>query len=211
LRAAGVRGEVVSGSLQELAPTGLEVDGECISLIVSAGPPGLRARAMKRAFDTALTGAALVAFSPVMLIAGLAIKLGDGGPVFFVQRRLRRGNRFFQMLKFRSMRVDKADAHGNRSASLNILPANDQGQEIFGSRDDLASSLGAVPTGFAYPYGQYDAVARNLVEEAGFGWAVTTNGQIIHPRRHDRHALPRIRVQNWNGQEFVCAMRKCGA
>jgi lipopolysaccharide/colanic/teichoic acid biosynthesis glycosyltransferase len=118
LRAAGVRGEVVSGSLQELAPTGMEVDGECISLIVSAGPLGLRARAMKRAFDTALAGAALVAFLPVMLIAGLEIKLGDGGPVFFVQRRLGRGNRFFQMLKFRSMRVDKADADGNRSASL---------------------------------------------------------------------------------------------
>jgi len=96
----------------------MEVDGECVSLIVSAGPLELRARAMKRAFDTALAGAALVAFLPVMLIAGLAIKLGDGGPVFFVQRRLGRSNRFFQMLGFRSMRVDKADAVGNRSASL---------------------------------------------------------------------------------------------
>lgn len=117
LRAAGVRGEVVSDSLQELAPLGLEVDGECISLIVSSGPLGLRARAMKRAFDTALAGLALIVLSPIMLAAATAIKLGDGGPIFFVQRRLGRGNRFFQMLKFRSMRVDRADAAGNRSAS----------------------------------------------------------------------------------------------
>lgn len=117
LRAAGVRGELVSGSLQELAPLGMEVDGECISLIVSTGPLGLRARVMKRAFDITIAGIALIILSPVMLIAALAIKLGDGGPVLFVQRRLGHGNRFFQMLKFRSMGVDKADADGNNSVS----------------------------------------------------------------------------------------------
>jgi len=37
--------------------------------------------------------------------------------VFFVQRRLGRGNRFFGMYKFRSMRAERADADGARSAS----------------------------------------------------------------------------------------------
>lgn len=117
LRAAGVRGEVVSGSLQELAPLGLEVDGECISLIVSLGPLGMRARAIKRAFDLGVASAALIILAPLMLLIALVIKVNDRGPVFFIQRRLGRGNRFFQMLKFRSMTVDGADSEGNRSTS----------------------------------------------------------------------------------------------
>ncbi len=117
LRAAGVRGEVVSGSLQTLAPLGMEIDGECISLIVSTGPLGMRARAMKRLFDLAAAGTALAVLSPVMLLAAIAIMLEDRGPVFFIQRRLGRGNRFFDMLKFRSMKVAQADADGGRSAS----------------------------------------------------------------------------------------------
>lgn len=117
LRAAGVRGEVVSGSLQKLAPLGMEVEGDCISLIVSTGPLGLRARAVKRAFDLAVAGTALFVLAPVLLLVALAIKLEDRGPIFFTQRRLGRGNRFFQMLKFRSMKVEGADADGNRSAS----------------------------------------------------------------------------------------------
>ena len=117
LRAAGVRGEVVSGILQDLAPIGLEVDGECISLIVSTGPLGLRARAMKRVFDLVVAGCALVALAPVMVLAAIAIKLNDRGPVLVIQRGLGRGNGFFDMLKFRYMRVEQADADGDRSAS----------------------------------------------------------------------------------------------
>lgn len=117
LRAAGVRGEIVSDILQDLAPIGLEVDGECISLIVSTGPLGLRARVIKRVFDLVVAGCALIALVPVMFLAAIAIKLGDRGPVFFIQRRLGWGNRFFYMLKFRSMKVDRADADGDRSAS----------------------------------------------------------------------------------------------
>ena len=42
-----------------------------------------------------------------MLVTALLIKLEDGGPVLFVQRRLGRGNRFFGMYKFRSMKVER--------------------------------------------------------------------------------------------------------
>jgi lipopolysaccharide/colanic/teichoic acid biosynthesis glycosyltransferase len=47
----------------------------------------------------------------------VAIKLEDGGPVLFIQRRLGRGNQFFDMLKFRSMREEKLDHNGSRSTA----------------------------------------------------------------------------------------------
>ena len=117
LRAAGVRGEIVTDRLEDLAPIGLAVEDGWRSLVVSTGPLGMRQRVMKRAFDCAVALGALVALAPVIALAALAIKLEDGGPVLFVQPRLGRGNRFFDMLKFRSMRVEQADRHGSRSAT----------------------------------------------------------------------------------------------
>ena len=84
---------------------------------IARRPSPVRARAMKRVFDLVVAGCALVALAPVMVLAAIAIKLNDRGPVLFIQRRLGRGNRFFDMLKFRSMRVEQADADGDRSAS----------------------------------------------------------------------------------------------
>jgi lipopolysaccharide/colanic/teichoic acid biosynthesis glycosyltransferase len=117
LRAAGVRGELVTEGLNELQPIGLTVENGWRSLNVSTGPLGLRQRVMKRGFDVGLALAGLVVLAPLMLVAALMIKLEDGGPVFFVQRRLGRGNRFFGMYKFRSMRTERADSDGARSAS----------------------------------------------------------------------------------------------
>lgn len=43
---------------------------------------------------------------PLMLLTALAIKLGDGGPVFYKQIRCTKDNKEFRILKFRSMIVD---------------------------------------------------------------------------------------------------------
>lgn len=117
LRASGVRGELVTDRLEELAPIGLVVEEGWRSLVVSIGPMALRQRAIKRGFDVALAGGALIVLAPVMAIIALAIRLDDGGPVFFAQPRMGRGNRLFSMLKFRSMRVDCIDSAGDRSAA----------------------------------------------------------------------------------------------
>ena len=85
------------------------------TLVVSTGPLGLRSRIIKRMFDVAVASAALVVLSPILLFVAVRIKLEDGGPVLFVQRRLGQGNKFFNMLKFRSMKVGKNDADGNQS------------------------------------------------------------------------------------------------
>ena len=63
-------------------------------------------RIAKRAMDVVISALALVAASPVILISAIAIRCCDGGPVFYRQRRLTENGRTFDILKFRSMRVD---------------------------------------------------------------------------------------------------------
>lgn len=87
------------------------------TLVISRGSLSLESRFMKRFMDVALSGVAVVVFSPLLLVTALAIKLDSRGPVFFAQPRVGRGNRMFKILKFRSMRVETADFAGNRSAS----------------------------------------------------------------------------------------------
>ena len=67
---------------------------------------------MKRAFDVALSGCGLVASAPLWALFAAAIKLEDGGPVFFTQERVGLGGRTFTALKFRSMRPDAEAATG---------------------------------------------------------------------------------------------------
>ena len=60
---------------------------------------------IKRVFDILISGLGLIILSPVMLICAIAIKT-DGGQVLYRQTRLTKDGRKFQVLKFRSMRVD---------------------------------------------------------------------------------------------------------
>src|SRR5690606_27536401 len=64
----------------------------------------------KRALDVALSGFGLIASSPLWAILALAIKLEDGGPVFFSQERAGEGGRTFRAWKFRSM-IPDAERH----------------------------------------------------------------------------------------------------
>ena len=63
-------------------------------------------RVAKRAMDLLLTGFGMIVIAPVMMTIAVLIKLEDGGPVFFRQRRVGRSHRRFDCLKFRSMRTD---------------------------------------------------------------------------------------------------------
>ena len=58
-----------------------------------------------RALDVALAGAALLLFSPVMLLITAAMVLA-GGPVLYRGPRVGRAGRIFTMYKFRTLRVD---------------------------------------------------------------------------------------------------------
>lgn len=74
---------------------------------------------LKRAFDLLVSGAGLLAFSPVALVIAVAIKLDDGGPVLFAQERVGRGGRVFLAYKFRSMVVDAEKLTGVVQATAN--------------------------------------------------------------------------------------------
>ncbi|HYU21334.1 MAG TPA: undecaprenyl-phosphate glucose phosphotransferase, partial [Chloroflexota bacterium] len=63
--------------------------------------------ALKRAMDLVVSAIALVSLAPLMLAIGLLVKLTSrDGPVFFSQERVGLDGRPFQLVKFRSMRVD---------------------------------------------------------------------------------------------------------
>ena len=60
----------------------------------------------KRTLDVALSGVGLVLSAPLWALIPLAIKIEDGGPVFYAQARVGEGGRAFDALKFRSMIPD---------------------------------------------------------------------------------------------------------
>lgn len=61
---------------------------------------------IKRVMDIVLSLVAFILFSPIFLVTAIAIKVTDGGPVFYKQVRLTKDGKTFEILKFRSMRVD---------------------------------------------------------------------------------------------------------
>jgi len=115
LKGANIDGEVVDESVAELGAHGARTVGGHGFLRVSIGPLGMRARATKRLFDVVVAGLALLVLIPLLVIVAIAILLEDGSPVLFVQRRVGRANRFFQMYKFRSMALGRTDQDGTHS------------------------------------------------------------------------------------------------
>jgi len=67
---------------------------------------------IKRVFDVLLASSGLLASSPLWLIIPAAIKVEDGGPVFFSQERVGLDGRVFRALKFRSMVPDAEATSG---------------------------------------------------------------------------------------------------
>src|SRR5437899_11848617 len=60
-------------------------------------------------FDRICATIGLVLLSPLLAAAALAIKLDDGGPVFYRQRRVGRDGREFELVKLRTMVVGAED------------------------------------------------------------------------------------------------------
>lgn len=96
-------------------------------LMVERYNPSAEYLFLKRAFDIVCSGLALIVASPFMLLTAIAIKACDGGPVFYKQCRMTKDGKLFNVLKFRSMRVD-AEKNGAQLST--------------GDKDDRVTSVG---------------------------------------------------------------------
>jgi len=74
---------------------------------------------VKRLFDAVLSGAGLLVSAPLWCVIPIAIKIEDGGPVFFPQERVGLDGRVFRALKFRSMCPDAEKLSGPVQATAN--------------------------------------------------------------------------------------------
>ena len=84
------------------------VGGEAIESPISIEPEPIP----KRILDLAFGGLLLLASAPAWPVVAIAVKLEDGGPVFYRQKRWGQGGRLFDVLKFRTMVSDSDEKHG---------------------------------------------------------------------------------------------------
>jgi Undecaprenyl-phosphate glucose phosphotransferase len=93
---------------------GLEEFGGLPIISLQGGPLDGWNLIAKRVFDVLLSAAALIASMPLMLTVALLVRLTSRGPVLFRQERMGMDGRTFQMLKFRTMRVDSESESSTR-------------------------------------------------------------------------------------------------
>ncbi len=98
-------------------------------------------RIAKRAIDLICALLLFIVASPFMLVTAICIKLYDKGPVLYKQTRCTRGGKEFQILKFRSMRVDAEKDGVARLASKNDSRITPIGKFIRACRIDELPQL----------------------------------------------------------------------
>jgi lipopolysaccharide/colanic/teichoic acid biosynthesis glycosyltransferase len=152
--------------------------------------------------DVAGAGAALIVTSPVLAVAALAIKLEDGGPVLYRQRRVGKDGLAFELLKLRTMvvgaerqgagyAVDRDDPRITRVGRVLRRLSVDELPQLWNVLRGEMSLIGPRPT-LRYQVDRYtDRQRRRLEVKPGLtGWA-----QI-----HGRAMLPweeRIELDVW--------------
>ena len=84
----------------------------------------------KRLFDILGSTVAMILFSPIFIGTAIAIKMEDGGPVFYSGQRYGKDMKYFPMHKFRSMCVDAEKKTGT------VLTEADKNGLAFKIKDD---------------------------------------------------------------------------
>ncbi len=157
---------------------------------------------MHRALDVAIAGAGLVVAGPLLGVAAIAIKLEDGGPVFYRQTRVGRIGVDFELVKLRTMvvgaerqgagfAVNKGDARITRTGRVLRRLSLDELPQLWNVVRGDMSMIGPRPT-LRYQVEAYDDRQRHRLDvKPGItGWA-----QI-----HGRASLPwadRIELDLW--------------
>lgn len=118
----------------------------------------------KRIMDLVICLPVAIVALPFLLLTPLAIKLEDGGPVFYKQKRASLGGKEFEILKFRSMVVD-ADRIGNRAgATTNDPRITKVGRIIRATRIDELPQLLNIIRGDMSIVGPRPERVENMVE-----------------------------------------------
>jgi len=97
--------------------------------------------ALKRIVDIIVSAIGIIVSSPIMIATAIAIKLDDGGPVFYKQKRLTQNARIYSILKFRSMNVNAEKDGVARLASENDNRITKVGKFIRATRIDELPQL----------------------------------------------------------------------
>ncbi len=125
-------------------------------------------RAAKRLIDVVCAVVLLVIASPFMLLTAICIKCYDGGPVLYKQVRCTKGGREFQIMKFRSMRVDAEKDGIARLAARNDHRITPVGRLIRAVRIDELPQLFNILKGdmsFIGPRPERPEIIRQYAEE----------------------------------------------
>jgi lipopolysaccharide/colanic/teichoic acid biosynthesis glycosyltransferase len=138
---------------------------------------------VNRVADVALAGLGLVLTSPLLAAAAVAIKLEDGGPVLYRQRRVGKDGEDFELLKLRSMTVgaehigagvavDKGDSRITRVGRVLRRTSVDELPQLWNVLRGDMSMIGPRPT-LRYQVDRYsDRQRRRLEVRPGLtGWA----------------------------------------
>jgi peptidoglycan/xylan/chitin deacetylase (PgdA/CDA1 family) len=95
-------------------------------------------------------------------------------------------------------------AHTMTHPALDTLPPSAQWDEIQQSKMRLEDLLGRSVSSFAYPFGRrcdYLPETVSIVRDVGFARACSNFSGVVEPST-DRFQLPRVQVQDWDGEEF---------
>ena len=117
VRLIGIDAELIEPDLQNITVLGVQHWQGTPTLVVARGALDFGERALKRAFDLAISVPLLALMGPWLLLVMLLIKLESPGPAIFAQSRIGRNNRHYQCDKLRTMYADMGDPHGNRSTA----------------------------------------------------------------------------------------------
>ncbi|HEY7397490.1 MAG TPA: sugar transferase [Gaiellaceae bacterium] len=138
---------------------------------------------MNRALDVAIAGSGLLVTAPVLAAAALAVKLEDGGPVLYRQRRVGKDGVDFELLKLRTMvvgaeklgagyAIDRGDSRITRAGRILRRLSLDELPQLWNVVRGEMSVIGPRPT-LRYQVDRYDEQQRHRLDvKPGItGWA----------------------------------------
>lgn len=92
--------------------------------------------------------------------------------------------------------------HTESHVWLPTQPNPAKSSEVFDCKHRLDLLLGSPVTSFAYPYGGHDQETVEIVRQAGFEEAVTTEERLV-VGGDDSLLLPRFEITDWDGETFA--------